>query len=340
MPGHDIIVIGASVGGVQTLLELVQALPPGLPAAVFIVCHIPANIPSNLPEILSRNGPLLASHARDGAPIHPGHIYVAPEDRHLLLEADRVRVMRGPRENRLRPAIDPLFRSAARVFGPRVVGVILSGVLYDGVAGLMAIRAGGGIAVIQDPKDAPAPSLPQTAWHVAGADHVVQATALAPLLVDLVRQPVAAERTPDMIDPMEQIPQVMTADMKAQVAGNRHGKVSVFSCPECGGCLWQVDDNKLLRFNCHVGHSYYAETLLTEQAEALDAALWTAVRIFKEQSLLARQVAGQHLQQGNGEAAGRFKEQAEQAERYGSVIEQYLLDGAENPLPSVPPDQP
>jgi two-component system chemotaxis response regulator CheB len=340
MPGHDIIVIGASVGGVQTLLELVQALPPGLPAALFVVCHFPPHTRSNLPEILSRNGPLLASHARDGEPIYPGHIYVAPEDRHLLLERDRVRVMRGPRENRLRPAIDPLFRSAARVFGPRAVGVILSGVFYDGVAGLMAIRAAGGIAVVQDPRDAPAPSLPQTAFHVAGADHLVPASALAPLLVDLVRQPVAAERSPDMTDPMEKIPHVMTADMKAQVAGNRHGKVSVFSCPECGGCMWQVDDNKLLRFNCHVGHSYYAESLLADQAEALNAALWTAVRIFKEQSLLARQLAGQHLQQANGEAAGRFQEQAEQADRYGSLIEQYLLGGEENPIPSVPPDQP
>jgi two-component system, chemotaxis family, protein-glutamate methylesterase/glutaminase len=188
LPARDVIVVGASAGGVEALSELVRGLPPGLPAAVFVVCHFPTGPRSLLPEILSRQGPLLARHASDGEPIYPGHIYVAPPDYHLVLEPGLVRLGHGPRENRFRPSIDPLFRSAARAFGPRVIAVILSGALTDGVAGLLAVRAAGGVAVVQDPADAVLPSLPQAAWDVAGADHVVPARGLAPLLAELVHQ--------------------------------------------------------------------------------------------------------------------------------------------------------
>src|SRR5262249_34402069 len=158
-------------------------LPPGLPAAVFVVCHFPAGARSMLPDILSRAGPLLAAHARDSEPTYPGHIYVAPPDRHLLLEPGRVRLTGDARENNHRPAIDPLFRSAARVYGPRVIGVVLTGALYDGVAGLMAVRAAGGVAVVQAPGDALVAAMPQHACDVAGADYVIPAAGLAPLLV-------------------------------------------------------------------------------------------------------------------------------------------------------------
>src|SRR5947209_7433882 len=149
MVGHDIIVVGASAGGVDVLAHVARGLPAGLPAAIFVVCHFPPGGASVLPEILSRSGPLLASHARDGEPTYPGHVYVAPPDLHLLVAPGQARLSHGARENGFRPAIDVLFRSAARTYAARVVAVVLTGSLYDGVAGLLAIRAAGGIAVVQ-----------------------------------------------------------------------------------------------------------------------------------------------------------------------------------------------
>jgi two-component system chemotaxis response regulator CheB len=341
MAGHDVIVIGASAGGVESLARLVQDLPPGLPAAVFVVCHFPPGSCSRLPDILSRSGPLLARHARDGEPIYPGHVYVAPPGQHMQVEDGQVRLNRNPRENRHRPAIDPLFRSAARAFGPRVVGVVLSGTLYDGVAGLLAVRAAGGVAVIQDPADALLAPLPQNALDIAGADYLVPLAALPSLLVELVQRPVSPEGSPPMpTDPLEKMPEVQHADMEAQANGQRRGEVAVFTCPECGGVLWQVDEQQLLRFRCHVGHAYYAEALLADQAEHLDAALWSAVRIFKEQSVLTRQLAAMHRQQGRAEAAERTEEQGKQAEHYGDLIQQFLLrltNGNNAPDPNAAP---
>src|SRR3954466_9697746 len=183
MAGRDIIVIGTSTGGVEALRQFVHALPSGFPASVFIVCHFPTEGRSVLPELLSRAGPLLASHPADGERFYPGQIYVAPPDFHLLLGPDRrMRLSRAARENHHRPAVDPLFRSAARYYGPRVVGVVLTGALHDGTAGLLSIRAAGGLGVVQDPEDAVIATMPQNAAQIAGADHVTTLADLAPLL--------------------------------------------------------------------------------------------------------------------------------------------------------------
>jgi two-component system chemotaxis response regulator CheB len=203
MPGHDVIVVGTSTGGVEALVQMVRGLPPGLPAAIFVVCHFPPGGTSILPDILSRAGPLLAAHARDGEPAYPGHIYVAPPDFHLLVALGQAVLTRGARESGFRPAIDALFRSAARTYGPRVIGVVLTGSLYDGVAGLLAIRAAGGIAVVQGPEDALIPALPQCARDIAGADYLVSAPKLAPLLAELVQRPVPKGGTTTMTDPVE-----------------------------------------------------------------------------------------------------------------------------------------
>jgi two-component system chemotaxis response regulator CheB len=336
MTGHDIIVIGASAGGVDVLAQLVRGLPPGLPASLFVVCHFPPGGRSVLPEILSRSGPLLASHAADGEPFYPGQVYVAPPDHHLLLRPDgRMRLTQAARENHHRPAIDPLFRSAARAYGPRVVGVVLSGALYDGAAGLLAVRGAGGAAVVQDPRDAVVAAMPQNATAIAGADHVVPASGLAPLLVELVSRTARPEGDPAMIDPLDRMPEVVDADMAEQIRNERRGQVSVFTCPECGGSLWQVDENDLVRFRCHVGHAYNGEALLADQAQALEAALWTALRTFKERTLLARQLAARERAKGDARAAQRFEEQAEQAEHYGSLIYRHLLSGAQPPTGST-----
>jgi two-component system chemotaxis response regulator CheB len=325
LPRRDLIVVGASAGAVEVLVGLVRNLPPGFPAAVFIVSHFPSEVRSHLPEILSRRGQLLARHPRDGEPIYPGHIYVAPPNYHLVLEPNTVRLHRGPRENHFRPSIDPLFRSAARYYGRRVVGVILSGALADGVAGLMAVRAAGGVSVIQDPQDALLPTLPQTAREVAGADYVVTAEELAPQLIELVRQELPEEGGPTVLDPMDRIAQTAARDLNGQADHGRPGTISVFTCPECGGCLWQVDEPELIRFRCHVGHAYLADALLGAQSAALEAALWTAVRTFRERSVLTRQLAHRERAAGNADAALRFEEESRLAEQYGELIARNLL---------------
>jgi two-component system chemotaxis response regulator CheB len=331
MAQHDIVVIGASAGGVEALTRLMRDLPPGLPASLFVVCHFPSSALRALPEILSRAGPLLATHAIDGEPFHPGHIYVAPPDFHLLLaEGQRLKLTHGPRENHHRPAVDALFRSAARTYGSRVIGVVLTGALDDGTAGLLAVRAAGGLAVVQDPADAAVAAMPSNAARIAGADYRVALDRLAPLLVELIQQPPAASGGTSMTDAFEKMPDIVNTDMSEQVRNERRGRVAVFTCPECGGSLWQVDEDKLMQFRCHVGHVYLAETLLEDQANALEAALWTAVRIFKERYLLARQLAEREKRRGADDAAARFQEQADQAARYGELIQQYVLS---NPTP-------
>jgi two-component system chemotaxis response regulator CheB len=331
MAGRDIVVIGASVGGVDVLTRLVRGLPPGLPASLFVVCHFPPGGRSILPDILSRSGPLLAAHARDGESFHPGQIYVAPPNQHLLLQAGGcMQLTHGPRENYHRPAVDPLFRTAARAYGGRVIGIVLTGSQHDGTAGLLAVRSAGGIGIVQDPSDAVVAAMPRSATEIAGADYVVPVHRLATLLVELIQQHLAPEGGPVMPepDPLDKLPSIVNQDMEEQVRNERRGRVTVFTCPECGGCLWQVNENPLVRFRCHVGHAFHAETLLAEQSQALEAALWTAVRTFKERDLLARQLASRERQRGDGEAAARFEEQAEQAARYGDLIQRYILNGA------------
>ncbi|HXD88341.1 MAG TPA: chemotaxis protein CheB [Urbifossiella sp.] len=318
MPKRDIIVIGASTGGVDSLTSIVRHLPPGLPATLFIVCHIPPGTRSYLPEILSRSGPLLAVHARDLERFQPGQIYVAPPDQHLLLlPGNELHLNRDARENHARPAIDPLFRSAARCYGTRAIGVILTGALNDGAAGLMAIRAARGVGIVQDPREAVFASMPQTAVNVAGADLVLTVDQIAPRLIQLVNESVngspAENALPDFNRAVEQA-------MSEQIHDKRNGDVSVFTCPECSGALWQIGDEKLLRFRCHVGHTFEGGRLLSDQTEALEAALWVAIRTFREKSVLGRQLAERESKLGNAKAVGRFLEQAEQAEQYAEQI--------------------
>jgi two-component system chemotaxis response regulator CheB len=326
MQGHDLIVIGASAGGVAALSALVHDLPAGLPASLFVVCHFPPGERSQLPEILSRHGHLLAVHAQHGDPIRPGQIYIAPPDYHLLVRPGQMELSHSARENRHRPAIDPLFRSAAKAYGPRVIGVILTGTrTYDGAAGLLAVRKAGGIALIEDPAHALMPPMPEVVLQIAGADHVVPLPRIGPLLAELVRRPVSDQRGTAMSDPIERMPETVYEDMSAQERGERRGRLSTFSCPDCGGTLWQVDETELTRFRCHVGHAYYGEELLAEQSEALEAALWSAVRGFREKAVLARQLAVRERQHGNREMAERFEEEGRVAENYSVLIEEHVL---------------
>jgi two-component system chemotaxis response regulator CheB len=249
VPNRDIVAIGASAGGVEALIQICEQPPADLPAAVFVVLHTPPYAVSRLPRILARSGPLPAAHAVDGEPIEAGRVYVAPPDRHLLLRPGRVELSRGPRENHARPAVDPLFRSAARAYGPRVVGVVLSGALYDGSAGLMAIKARGGAAVVQDPVEAVVAGMPRSALRYVAADHVLPAAAIAPMLDRLAREPVAEGGAAAMADEQEPIREVIRHDIADQARDERPGEVTIYTCPDCGGAMWQAEANPPVRFS-------------------------------------------------------------------------------------------
>jgi two-component system chemotaxis response regulator CheB len=269
-------------------------------------------------------GSLPALHPEDLDPIEPGQIYCAPPDRHLLVREGRIRITRGPRENHFRPAIDALFRSAARSYGERTVGVILSGALYDGVAGLMAVRAAGGVAVVQEPTDAVERWLPQYALDVAGADHVVPLAQMGQLLTGLVRQPLLDAGGEAMADTEDPIVEAINSDQQAAENGQQRGRQSFFTCPECGGVMWQSPETELSRFQCHTGHSFLGEQLLIEQREQLEAALWTAVRIFRERAVLSRALSMQESQR-NPRRSERFEEQATLADQYADLIQQRVI---------------
>jgi two-component system, chemotaxis family, protein-glutamate methylesterase/glutaminase len=327
VPGRDIVVAGASAGGVEALVELVRGLPDDFPAALFVVLHVPSHGTSVLPAILARAGPLAAAHANDGEEICPGRIYVAPPDHHLLLRRGRVRVVRGPRENGHRPAVDPLFRTAARWYGRRTVGVVLSGTLDDGTAGLAAIKRRGGIAIVQHPEDAHFTGMPDSALENVEVDHCRAASEIGAILGELVRQPVSVEGEAPMSEDMQREAEIAEFELDAIESDGHPGAVSGFTCPECNGALWELRDGNVLRFRCRVGHAYSSATLLDEQAATLETALWTAFRALEERAALARRLLERAKAGGHNYAVTRFAEQAREAEERAAVVHQALLNG-------------
>lgn len=307
-------------------MHLVGGLPADLPASLFVVLHVPPNGSSVLPDILSRRGPLPALHPDDNAPILPGRIYVAPPNHHLLLKEGTVRVTRGPNENGHRPAIDPLFRSAARFYGPRAVGVILSGMLDDGTAGLQAIKQMGGTAIVQDPDEALFGGMPRSAVENVAIDLVLPLAEIAPAVARLAHEE-APERNgsamPAKIDAELQI-----AEHGEQGNPSLHiGTPSSYACPECHGVLWEHKDGVYLRFRCRVGHAFSPDTLLAEQANALEDALWTALRALEENAALARRLCARAQERGHSLAASRFEVQAAEASQRAEIVRQALLRG-------------
>lgn len=336
MPGHDIIVIGTSAGGVEALMKLAAALPAELDAAVFVVIHIPPYSTSALPRILDRCGPLPAEHARAGERIQRGRIYIAPPDRHLLLRGHRIELSRGPSENGTRPAVDPLFRSAATYYGPRVIGVVLSGTLDDGTAGLLAIKRLGGIAVAQDPQEALYPGMPRSAVEHVAVDYVRPVAEMGPLLAELAALPARETREEGVGVMSEETHNVNGADdgieteidefnVEAMQTTAEHGPPSAFTCPECNGSLWEIHDGELIRYRCRVGHAYSPDTLLAEQSQALEAALWQAYRALKESAALSHRLADRARQRGHAMSLDRFARQADEAEQRAAVVRRALL---------------
>lgn len=328
MDTRNIIVIGASAGGVQALLMLVASLPANLPAAVLIVLHIPANAPSLLPDILGRESPMPVSHAKNGERIRPGRIYVAPPDQHLLIENSQIRLVHGPKENFHRPSIDTLFRSAARWAGPRAIGVVLTGARDDGTVGMRAIKQRGGITIVQDPIEAVFPSMPASVMQNIIVDYSLPLREIGPLLDKLSRQQAEEEGG---------VPLAEEVEIEAKIAGqeieggeliasvDRLGKVSRLTCPDCHGALWEINDKDLLRFRCHVGHAFSSEGLSDGQSQMIEVALWSAVRALEEQIILARRIVERARSADHNRAAETFERRAREAERNSSVLRQLLL---------------
>lgn len=327
MQRKDIIVIGTSSGGIEALKELVAQLPADLRASVFIVLHVAPYSLGILPEILERAGRLPASNARDWETIREGHIYIAPPDHHLLVEASGyMRATRGPRENRFRPAIDPLFRSAAHAFGPRVIGVILTGWLDDGTAGMWAVKQRGGICIVQNPEEAFAPSMPMSAIRHVEVDHIVSLKEIAPLLVRLTGETTTdEEEVYPVSEEMETEVKIAREDNALESGMIEWGEPSLYACPECHGVLLQLKEGKGVRFRCHTGHAYSVDSLLSEFSDRTEDSLWSAIRAIEEKVLLLRQLAthfGEHEQNGHAE---ELLEKAQEAQRRAELVRQAVM---------------
>ncbi|HET9979584.1 MAG TPA: chemotaxis protein CheB [Ktedonobacterales bacterium] len=336
---HDIVTLGASAGGIEALTTLVCNLPRNIPAAFFVVVHIPAEAPSVLAEILDRAGPLPASIARDRAPIERGHIYVAPPDHHLLLTPVAMRLTRGPSENRHRPAIDPLFRSAALSFGPRVVGVVLSGALNDGTAGLLAIKRAGGVTMVQDPTTAAFPSMPSSALTYVPVDWCLHVPALAKQIVALAHghQGEQAERKGAVhaVDEMDE-EQEFEMRIETDIAGLNpaaigrpppSGRISSYTCPTCHGPLWEIQDGPLLRFRCRVGHAFTAESVVEGQDDNVEEALWLALNTLEESEQLYARLAQQAHERNHAWMGDRFSKKAQNVRERAGAIRRLLIAG-------------
>jgi two-component system chemotaxis response regulator CheB len=331
MSNRDIIVIGGSSGATAPLKEILGRLPADLPAAVFIVLHIPARGIGILSTVASAASRLPVVQAESGMVIENGHIYLGAPDHHLLLLKDHIMLGRGPRENMVRPAIDPLFRSAALQYGPRVIGVVLSGLLSDGAAGLTAIKQCGGIALVQDPTDAIADEMPLRALEATTVDLCVTSARIGDVLSDLVRE-----------EPGTRLPVPPEVRLEVEIAaGERIGSdrlakiadPAALSCPSCGGVLSKLKMEKPLRFRCQVGHAYTAETLAQEQESKVDEALRVALRIIEERAELVHRMAEDGRYSGRPAVAQMYDARSAEYREYADMIRRVMLESFDPKAP-------
>jgi two-component system, chemotaxis family, protein-glutamate methylesterase/glutaminase len=330
MSGHEIVVIGASAGGVEALRTIAAGLPADLPAAVFVVLHLPPGGTSVLPAILERAGDLGAAHAVDGEPVEAGRIYVAPPDHHLLVDDGTVRIARGPRENGHRPAIDPTMRSAAESYDGGTIGIVLSGSRDDGTAGLMAIKAGGGTAIVQDPDEALYPSMPVSALAHVKADAVLPIARMAAWILEHTGggRPTGTEVPLTLAEPPGN-PGPGEGNGGAVPSHAGSGQGTRFTCPDCGGVLFERHEGNLERFQCSVGHVFSIESLSSAQAEALEAALWAAVRSLEDRAALLKRLSSRARTNDHERSAETFERQAADALDRAATIREAIQGSAD-----------
>jgi two-component system, chemotaxis family, protein-glutamate methylesterase/glutaminase len=331
--GRTVVVAGASAGGVEALVELVRSLPSDFPHPVLVVLHVAPTGTSVLPAILGRACRLAVASASDGDHVRPGHVYVAPPDCHLVVEDSHLRLSSAPRENGHRPAIDPTMRSAAGAYDGGTIGIVLSGSRDDGTAGLMAIKARGGTAIVQDPEEALYPAMPLNAMAHIEADAVLRIGAMARWILDHASTDASggdAPMAPD--DPPSDDPRLAVVQTDDDLPQSATGEGTRFTCPDCGGVLFERHEGALERFECSVGHVFSIESLSSAQAEALESAPWAAVRSLEDRAALLKRLAGRARGNRHPKSAAAFERQAtealERARTIRDAIERSANDAA------------
>jgi two-component system chemotaxis response regulator CheB len=322
-PHRDLVVVGASAGGLPALQTILGDLPAELPIAILVVVHSSPDSPGHLVDVLNRRSLYVASYARDREEIAYGRVYVAPPDHHLTTNDGRLSLTRGPRENRFRPAVDPLFRSAAASHGARVIGVVLSGSLDDGTHGLALVKRHGGVAIVQSAEDALVPHMPASAARAVAADHVVPAAQMAMLIARLVGKPQRVARRHGRTAPGRK----SAAAKDPPPPDDPRDTPTVLTCPDCGGALWELKDHNVLRYRCHVGHGLTGETLARAQMDRIEESLWRAVRALEEHAELRRRMALRARMAQLGTLARSWDTQADDSERRADDIRRALRDG-------------
>jgi two-component system, chemotaxis family, protein-glutamate methylesterase/glutaminase len=318
MANRDVLAIGTSAGGFEALRFLAGEFSRDFPASVVVAIHLSSQFRSALDAILTQAGPLPAKFAVDGDKLERGHIYIAPAERHLIVESEQLRLESGPRENNARPSLDPLFRSAALCCGPRTVGAVLTGTLGDGAAGLQALKQSGGITVVQDPSDAAFAEMPTTALIRSQPDHVVGLAGMPALFEKLVRQP-AGQAVP-VASNLEYEVNIASGGRGSMSEMDRIGRRSVLACPDCHGVMWEVNEGELVRYRCHVGHAYSAEIMSLALDENLRQAFGSALRALDERIALARKLEAQASTSGRTGIAESWAAKALEFEAEGQVI--------------------
>jgi two-component system, chemotaxis family, protein-glutamate methylesterase/glutaminase len=328
MAKRDIVVIGASAGGIMALVEMFKSLPRDFDAYIFVVQHLSPFSPSVLPQILSRSGNLKAVHPKDGEKMKKNTIYVAPPNYHLLVEHDRVLVKKGPKENRFRPSIDALFRSAAYSYGSRVIGVILSGLLDDGTSGLWSIKRLNGVSIIQHPKDAEFPDMPRNVMEYVDVDYAVPMRDMGALLMRLTREtaPEAPELSPEERKRLETEVNIASQDNAFEMGILDKGPLTPLTCPECSGTLVKFTEGKLVRYRCHTGHGFTDSALLAGVTKAVEENLWKTVRGLEEAIIILEQSARTYEADGKDEMATMFYQKAKEIHRQSVEIRKQIFN--------------
>ncbi|MGM0631915.1 MAG: chemotaxis protein CheB [Pseudomonadota bacterium] len=319
MEDTRLIVIGASAGGMEALKKLVAQFPRDFPAPVFVVNHMSADSTGEaLVNVLNESGGLRCVQAYDEQVFEKGNIYLAPPDQHMLLVEGKILITKGARENRSRPAIDPLFRSAAVAYGNRVIGIILTGYLDDGTSGMMAIKRCGGVCIAQDPEDASYPDMPRSVVANVGADHCVSIARMGTLLSDLVNGALPEEKQiPEDIVIEARIAQRVLSDLPSVEA---LGEQVPYNCPDCGGVLWQMEEGDLLRYRCHTGHAFTSSALHAQQTAKIEETLWVALRMFEERQNLLVTMHGTGGEKPSSSTSQRAKESQVHIERIRAML--------------------